>query len=151
MVWDLGLSCFFPSSFRRQDGKPQGGKSQSLDQNKTWLLEDSGGAELSGADPHSVHSSFRFSLCSQVELETLNIGSSDAATILMVNLDTGLEDSSAIQQRCRRIESLEKTISPLTRTGLIRFTYGDILSATRRFSEGKIFTSFAVPICLTYC
>lgn len=151
MVWDLGLSCFFPSSFRRQDGKPQGGKSQSLDQNKTWLLEDSGGAELSGADPHSVHSSFRFSLCSQVELETLNIGSSDAATILMVNLDTGLEDSSAIQQRCRRIESLEKTISPLTRTGLIRFTYGDILSATRRFSEGKIFTSFAVPVCLTYC
>lgn len=149
MVWNLGLSCFLPSSSRSQDGKPQVGQNHTLEQNKTWLLADSGGAELTGVDPQSVHSSFRFSFCSQIELETMNFGSSNAATVLMVNLDDGLEESRALEQRCRRIESLEKSISPLTSTSLIRFTYSEILYATRHFSKGIIFTSLPLLICLT--
>ncbi|PKI54384.1 hypothetical protein CRG98_025171 [Punica granatum] len=131
MVWDLlGLSsCFLPTSSTSSSSSPsssrnqkkahgRGLKKQSLEQNKAWLLAESGGPELTGVEPQSVHSSFRFSFCSQVELETTmnnNIGPSNdddddnnnnaAAAILMVNLHNALDleedQSSAREQRCR--------------------------------------------------
>ena len=151
MIWDLGLACVIPTRRRRRSGKGQGeGKNDgnchqktNLEHNKAWLLAESGGcgAELTNADPQSVHSSFRFSFCSQVELESLNMSSSAAATVLMVNLDNGMNESRAKELKWRRIESLEKSISPVANT-LIRFNYGDILSATRNFSKGKNFYGF---------
>ncbi|XP_027329650.1 probable serine/threonine-protein kinase PBL7 [Abrus precatorius] len=102
--------------------------------NKAWLLAESG-AELASADPQSVHSSFRFSFCSQVEVESFNMSSSSsAATVLMVNLEY---ESQAREMKWRRIKSLERNISPVVNT-LIRFNYGEILSATRNFSEGRV-------------
>lgn len=81
MVWEFGLGCVYPVNRRRSSGgkgemQRDKGKN-SLEHNKAWLLAESGGcgAELSNADPQSVHSSFRFSFCSQVELESLNMSS----------------------------------------------------------------------------
>lgn len=93
------------------------------------------GAELTNADPHSVHSSFRFSFCSQVELESLNMSSATAATVLMVNLENGLCESRAKELKWQRIESLERSISPVVNT-LVRFSYSEIQSATHNFSKG---------------
>lgn len=145
MFWQLGLSCVFPARLRRISSKNQSqadilnsnGGNKNLEHNKAWLLAESGGcgAELTNADPQSVHSSFRFSFCSQVELESLNMNSSTAATVLMVNLDNGVTESRAKELKWRRIESLERSISPVANT-LIRFSYGEILSATRNFSKG---------------
>ncbi|KAI4307636.1 hypothetical protein L6164_030804 [Bauhinia variegata] len=147
MIRELGLACVRPSRRFRGSGKFQGqGKSDgtghkktNLEHNKAWLLAESGGCgpELTTADPQSVHSSFRFSLCSQVELESLNMSSSAAATVLMVNLDDGANESRARELKWRRIESLEKSISPVANT-LIRFNYGEILYATRNFSKGRV-------------
>ncbi|KAI3407822.1 Protein kinase domain-containing protein [Psidium guajava] len=135
MIWDLGLSCFLPKSGHSDEDDD---KDQNLEHNKAWLLAESGGcgARLTSVDPQSVHSSFRFSICSQVELESMNLNSSDAATILMVNLDNGLE-SHEQEQKWRRIETLERSISPLTNK-LIRFSYSQIVSATRNFSKGRV-------------
>lgn len=134
MIWKLGFACIAPPRRRWSAGVIQG-----QDKNKAWLLAESGGcaAESMNADPQSVHSSFRFSLCSQVEVESLNMSSSAAATVLMVNLDNGVSKSRAPELKWRRIESLEKSIFPVTHT-LIRFNYGEILSATRNFSKGNI-------------
>lgn len=144
MIWEFGLACVANPS-RRRRGSERGlsdGKKTNLEHNKAWLLAESGGcgAELSNADPQSVHSSFRFSFCSQVELESLNMSSSSAATVLMVNLDNGVSESRAKEIKWRRMESLEKSISPVAHS-LIRFCYGEILSATRNFSKGKLFFS----------
>lgn len=146
MVWELGLACVLPHRRRRFSDKNQSPgdddddknkKNKNLEHNKAWLLAESGGcgAELTNADPQSVHSSFRFSFCSQVELESMNMSSSTAATVLMVNLDDGLCESRARELKWRRIESLERSISPVANT-LVRFSYGEILSATRNFSKG---------------
>lgn len=145
MFWQLGLSCLFPARLRRISSKNQSqadilnnnGGNKNLEHNKAWLLAESGGcgAELTNADPQSVHSSFRFSFCSQVELESLNMNSATAATVLMVNLDNGMTESRAKELKWRRIESLERSISPVANT-LIRFSYGEILSATRNFAKG---------------
>ncbi|KAI7752651.1 hypothetical protein M8C21_001991, partial [Ambrosia artemisiifolia] len=105
----------------------------SLEHNKGWLLAESGG---SVSEPHSVHSSFRFSLCSQVELESLSVGSS-SGTVLMVNLDNGLIESRSQELKWGRIESLERSISPVAHN-LVRFSYGEILSATRNFAQGRV-------------
>lgn len=80
---------------------------------------------------------FRFSFCSQVELESMNVGNLNpsSATVLMVNLDNGLTDSRSRELKWKRIESLERSISPVAHT-LIRFSYGEILYATRNFSKG---------------
>lgn len=147
MFWQLGLSCLLPARLRRISSKNQSqadilnsnGGNKNLEHNKAWLLAESGGcgAELTNADPQSVHSSFRFSFCSQVELESLNMNSSTAATVLMVNLDNGMTESRAKELKWRRIESLERSISPVANT-LIRFSYGEILSATRNFSKGRV-------------
>ncbi|KAF4381947.1 hypothetical protein F8388_000641 [Cannabis sativa] len=145
MAWELaGLACFLPSRRRRISGNneetEEKKKDKNLEHNKAWLLAESGGcvgAELTNADPHSVHSSFRFSFCSQVELDSMNMSSSIAATVLMVNLDNGLCESRAKELKWRRIESLERSISPVANT-LIRFSYGEILTATRCFSKGRV-------------
>lgn len=147
MIWELGFACVLPPArFRRKNQGIQDeehpnveGQNKNLEHNKAWLLAESGagGGELLNADPQSVHSSFRFSFCSQVELETMNIGSSTtAATVLMVNLDNGMMAEALTKElKWRRIESLEKSISPVAHT-LIRFRYREILSATRNFSKG---------------
>lgn len=133
MFWDFGLGCVIPRRERRSSGKSVKG----LDHNKAWLLAEAGGG-AAAEEPHSVHSSFRFSLCSQVELETMAVNRSNTATVLMVNLDSGLlTDSKSQDLKWRRIESLERSISPVAHS-LIRFSYSDILSATRNFSKGII-------------
>jgi hypothetical protein len=152
MIWELGLACVIPARLRRSSSKKQSQADQhnnidnkNLEHNKAWLLAESGGcgAELTSADPQSVHSSFRFSFCSQVELESLNMNPSTAATVLMVNLDSGMTESRAAALKWRRIESLERSISPVANT-LVRFSYGEILSATRNFSIGTLMGFFWV-------
>ncbi|CAI0451527.1 unnamed protein product [Linum tenue] len=144
MVWHFGLSCFLPSSeLEKKNGEGGGGEKSkvNLENNKAWLLAESGGGggELANAEPQSVHSSFRFSFCSQVELESMNINSSatSSATVLMVNLENGLSDSRGKELGWRRIQSLERSISPVANS-LIRFHYSDILAATSNFSQGKV-------------
>ncbi|PSS35988.1 Receptor-like serine/threonine-protein kinase [Actinidia chinensis var. chinensis] len=137
MIWEFGLACFLPSV---KDERETEKGSNNSEHNKAWLLAESGGcgADLAGGDPQSVHSSFRFSLCSQVELESMNVANNhSSATVLMVNLDNGFTDSRSGELKWRRIESLERSISPVAHT-LIRFSYGEILSATRSFSKGRV-------------
>ncbi|CAJ1970835.1 unnamed protein product [Sphenostylis stenocarpa] len=122
-MWDFALACV---------GVGPCGCNNEV-HNKAWLLEESG-AELASADPQSVHSSFRFSFCSQVEVESFNMSSSAAAaTFLMVNL----EYESQVTEMKWRIHSLEKSISPVANT-LIRFSYDEILSATHNFSKERV-------------
>ncbi|WCJ25248.1 Protein kinase superfamily protein [Euphorbia peplus] len=135
MVWQIGLSCLIPneSSSEVQNSK--------FEHNKAWLLAESGGcgggAELINADPQSVHSSFRFSICSQVELDSMNMNSSGSATVLMVNLDNGLNESRSKELKWRRLQSLERSISPLANS-MVRFSYSEILAATCNFSKGRV-------------
>ncbi|OAY60487.1 probable serine/threonine-protein kinase PBL7 [Manihot esculenta] len=136
MVGQLGLACFLPS----ESNKSSKIKNANLEHNKAWLLAESGGcggAELTNADPQSVHSSFRFSFCSQVELESMNVNSSASATVLMVNLDNGLNETRAKELKWRRIQSLERSIYPVANS-LVRFSYNEILAATCNFSKDKV-------------
>lgn len=138
MIWELGLSCVLPPRRRRsfsEDLSHENNKKDNTLEHKAWLLAEAGGdgTELT----NSVHSSFRFSFCSQVELESLNMNSSTAATVLMVNLDNGLTEPRSRELKWKRIESLERSISPVANT-LIRFSYGEILSATHNFSKGRV-------------
>ncbi|KAM7524272.1 hypothetical protein LguiA_014174 [Lonicera macranthoides] len=144
MIWEFGLACYLPS--RQPQNKDEKHKDKeeeinnNLEHNKAWLLAESGGcgAQLTNADPQSVHSSFRFSFCSQTELESMNVtSSSSSATVLMVNLDKGLVESGSRKLKWQRIESLERSISPVAHS-LIRFSYAQILSATRNFSKGRV-------------
>ncbi|KAI5684369.1 hypothetical protein M9H77_05597 [Catharanthus roseus] len=142
MVWDLGLACFIPLSRRRrsdEDQKEEVKAGNNLENNKAWLLAESGGcgAELNSAEPQSVHSSFRFSFCSQVELESMHVNKSSSATVLMVNLDNGMMDSRSRELKWKRIESLERSISPVAHS-LVRFSYAEIVAATRNFSKGRV-------------
>ncbi|PIN19296.1 Serine/threonine protein kinase [Handroanthus impetiginosus] len=141
MTWDFGLGCIIPRRQRLSGGKNEekditcGGG--TLEHNKAWLLAETGGCG-SAEEPHSVHSSFRFSFCSQVELESMNVNNNSSATVLMVNLDNGLlTNSKSRDSKWRRIESLERSISPVAHS-LIRFSYSEILSATRNFSKGRV-------------
>lgn len=143
MILDFGFSCVLPP--RGSSGKSRGDKSSTengtrhVEHNKAWLLAESGGggAELANAEPQSVHSSFRFSFCSQVELESMNMSSSASATVLMVNLDSGLNEARTQELKWRRMQSLERSISPVANT-LVRFSYGEILAATRNFSKARV-------------
>lgn len=149
MIWERGFACILsPARFRRKNQGIQDdehpnveGNNENLEHNNAWLLAESGGCggELFNSDPQSVHSSFRFSFCSQIELETMNIPSSTPpATVLMVNLDNGMMAEALNKElKWRRIESLEKSISPVAHT-LIRFSFREILSATRNFSTGTL-------------
>ncbi|CAA0817254.1 Protein kinase superfamily protein [Striga hermonthica] len=141
MVWDFGFGCVIPRRHRLLISGENGtaGDGGGREHNKAWLLAESGGG--CGLDePKSVHSSFRFSLCSQVELESMAVNSSccSSATVLMVNLDGGvLSNSKSGESRGRRIESLERSINPVAHS-LVRFTYSQILKATRNFSKGRV-------------
>ncbi|OMO55527.1 hypothetical protein CCACVL1_27206 [Corchorus capsularis] len=143
MIWDFGFACILPASQKKGFGKKQKNNGEKkggsgLEHNKAWLLAESGGgAELTSAEPQSVHSSFRFSFCSQVELEAMNASSLSSATVLMVNLDNGVSEDRAKELKWRRIESLERSISPVANS-LVRFSYGEIVSATRNFSKGRV-------------
>ncbi|XP_011002778.1 PREDICTED: serine/threonine-protein kinase CDL1-like [Populus euphratica] len=137
MFWQFGLACLVPNE-SDETSKESNKKNADLEHNKAWLLAESGGcgsAELTNADPQSVHSSFRSSLCSQVELESMNMNSS--ATVLMVNLDNGLNETRAKELKWRRIQSLERSISPVANS-LVRFSYSEILAATNNFSKGRV-------------
>ncbi|KAM7280502.1 hypothetical protein ACFE04_007636 [Oxalis oulophora] len=132
MILKLGFTCFRPIIDENQT------KNTNLEHNKAWLLAESGGCTTDGNnEPQSVHSSFRFNLCSQVELESMNMSSSTKATVLMVNLDNGFNESKAQELKWRRIQSLERSISPVANS-LVRFSYGEILSSTRNFSKGRV-------------
>ncbi|KAK6152840.1 hypothetical protein DH2020_012479 [Rehmannia glutinosa] len=143
MIWGFGLGCFIPRR-RRDSGENEEEEKEGIfgisEHNKAWLLAESGGC---GADePHSVHSSFRFSFCTQVELESMAVNNSGccSGTVLMVNLDNGFligGSSKSREMKWRRIESLERRISPVAHN-LIRFSYSEILSATRNFSKGEV-------------
>ncbi|XP_044468967.1 probable serine/threonine-protein kinase PBL26 isoform X2 [Mangifera indica] len=142
MIWDFGLSCFLPLlRDKDKNGNSNSNKGDNVEHNKAWLLAESsgcGGAELTNNDLQSVHSSFRFSFCSQVELESMNMSSPVSATVLMVNLDNGLFDTHTQDQlKRRRIQSLERSISPVANS-LRRLSYGEILAATRNFSKGRV-------------
>ncbi|KAL8117904.1 pto-interacting protein 1-like [Apium graveolens] len=129
MIWEFGLSCFIPASNRLEHDK----NVKNGEHNKAWLLAETG-PELTNADPHS---SFRFSFCSQVELESMNANNSCSSTVLMVNLDNGLIESGSRELKWSRIESLERTISPVVHT-LVRFTYDELLHSTHNFSKGRV-------------
>ncbi|XP_074308343.1 putative serine/threonine-protein kinase PBL7 [Silene latifolia] len=141
MIWDFGFGCFVP--FNEQNKYKNGKnymKNNSLEDdnsnNKAWLLAESGG-DLANCEPNTVHSSFRFSIYSQVELDSMKVPSS---TVLMVNLDnisTNMSDSNLKEMKWCRIDSLEKSISPVA-SFLIRFSFTEILSATRNFSPGRL-------------
>ncbi|KAL6993962.1 non-specific serine,threonine protein kinase [Sarracenia purpurea var. burkii] len=139
MVWEFGLACVLPSRQRRRKDRSGEKSGDGKEHNKAWLLAESGGcgSELSSADPQSVHSSFRFSFCSQIELESMNAANPSSATVLMVNLGDGVTESLSRELQWRRIESLERSISPVAHS-LVRFSYSEILSATRGFSKGRV-------------
>ena len=136
LIWDFAFACVASPCSGKSNGKDF--KKITLDQNKALLLGENGvvGPELVNAEPQSVHSSFRFSFCSQVELESFHMSSSSAAaTFLMVNLEC---ESRAREMKWKRMEPLEKSISPVSNT-LIRFNYHEIVYATRNFSKGNFF------------
>lgn len=137
MFLDLGFSCFLSHRNR----------ASSQEHNKAWLLEETG-PKIMDSDPYSVHSSFRFSLCSQPELEKMkkedpssssscqNFPVSErSATVLLVNLEDEAEKSTEEMNWSKSL-SLEKGISPVANT-LVRFSYSEIVTATRNFSKGK--------------
>ncbi|KAJ8544838.1 hypothetical protein K7X08_017421 [Anisodus acutangulus] len=150
MIWDMGLSCIIPLRRRRISIKNQNEEKindKNLEHNKAWLLAEGGGCggpELINADPYSVHSSFRFTLCTHVEVDqSMNVNnnsscsSNSATTVLMVNLDNGLTDPNSQEIKWRKVESLERNISPVVHS-LIRLSYNEIASATRNFSKGSV-------------
>ncbi|KAL8161879.1 hypothetical protein V2J09_013368 [Rumex salicifolius] len=154
MIVNFGLACLLPSCLikhqiledskeeEEEEGSGQKGKKKSSSEhNKAWLLAESGGcgaaALTNGDELNSVHSSFRFSFCSQVEIDSLNINCSPSTTILMVNLDSNWAESRSGELKWKKIESLERTISPAANS-LIRFSYDEILAATRNFSQGRV-------------
>ncbi|XLT27570.1 hypothetical protein HN873_058862, partial [Arachis hypogaea] len=136
LIWDFAFACVASPctcSSGKIDGKEF--KNITLDHKKALLLAESNGvgAELLNNEPQSVHSSFRFSFRSQVELESFNMSSSAAAAkaaLLMVNLECE-------SLKWRTMEPLEKSISPVPNT-LIRFNYHEIVHATRNFSKGRV-------------
>lgn len=161
MIFDLGFACFLPPlSSTENSGDNNGGASGGSsgggggENNKAWLLAETA-PENMNPDPRSVHSSFRFSLCSQIELEkmkgeepSLSASSScrnlsvsgGSTTVLMVNLENGVKETTGNATddlRWTRARSLEKSISPVANT-LVRFSYGEIVAATRNFSKGRV-------------
>lgn len=143
MSFEYGLSCFHPPLKRiNSEHDEKKSDNNNSEHNKGWLLADSGGcggAEITYTDPHMMQSSFRFTFCSQVELESMKMKQFCSATVLMVNLDNGVFMGSPRSRvvKWSRIESLERNISPVAHN-LVRFTYSEILSATNNFSKGRV-------------
>ncbi|XP_010511469.1 PREDICTED: serine/threonine-protein kinase CDL1-like isoform X1 [Camelina sativa] len=136
MVLDLGFGCFLlPRTSSRED-------------NKAWLLEETEPIpKLIDSEPHSLQSSFRFSLFSLVELEKTKKEhpsssyrdlpvSEGSDTVLFVNLENETGESKDDMNWSRDV-SLEKSISPVTNT-LVRFSYSELLAATRSFSKRRV-------------
>lgn len=135
MILDLGFfACFFPPRTR----------TSPREHNKAWLLAETG-PKIIDVDPYSVHSSFRFSLCSQVELEKMKGEepsssscrnfpvSGGSATVFLVKEEI---EKSTEEINWSAALSLEKSISPVANT-LVRFSYSEIVTATHNFSKGK--------------
>ncbi|RID55383.1 hypothetical protein BRARA_G02649 [Brassica rapa] len=136
MILDLGFACFLSGRTRES----------SHEHNKAWLLEETRPTFIE-SDPYSGQSSFRFSLCSQVELEKMRREqpssscqsfqvSEGSATVLLVN-EVKETDKPTVEMNWSTALSLEKSISPVTNT-LIRFSYSEIVTATRNFSKGRV-------------
>ncbi|TQD94862.1 hypothetical protein C1H46_019562 [Malus baccata] len=114
MFREFDLSCFLPPRQKKSNQKTpvddgsNNNKKINLEHNKAWLLAESGRcvAELENVDPHSVNSSFRLTFCSQVELDSINMSSSAAATVLMVNLGNGMSKSKAKEPLDGILESI---------------------------------------------
>ncbi|MQL96009.1 hypothetical protein Taro_028688, partial [Colocasia esculenta] len=134
-----------------QDEEGKGRGKRDSENNKSWLLADAQtekeeeaadttlftapATEAAMADPHSAHSSFRFSFGSQLEFEP---------TVLMVSEDeqsTAPPSSTSREHtlliKWRRLESLERSISPVT-GALVRFSYPEISLATHDFHPGRV-------------
>ncbi|CAN0896671.1 Protein kinase STUNTED [Linum grandiflorum] len=155
MASRFGLSCFLPTCGDKgikldKNGGGDEEETNNNNNNKEWLLAESGGEIVNADEPHSVHSSFRFSFCSQIELESMDVNNNNnnssssaaAATVLMVNLDSGFSSAAARRGKellfgLRKVQSLERSISPVSNS-LIRFRYSEILSATSNFSQGRV-------------
>lgn len=162
----LTFSGRAPRTVRHDDeGKARGRvPERDSENNKSWLLADAqteqgeGGvesvpfsapaAEAATADPHSVHSSFRFSFGSQLEVEP---------TVLMVSEDEQPEATPASTSRdhtllikWRRLESLERSISPVT-GALVRFSFSEISFATRDFHPGLYQSSLSLSLTHSWC
>ncbi|KAL1223172.1 Protein kinase STUNTED [Cardamine amara subsp. amara] len=131
LILDLGLACFFPPRSSRKH-------------NKAWLLAQTG-PKLMESELHSVQSSFRFNLCSLVELEKMKKEqplssyrnfpvAQGSETVLLVNLENETVESTD-EMNWSKALSLEKSISPVANT-LVRFSYSEIITATRNFSKG---------------
>ncbi|KAI3824190.1 hypothetical protein L1987_05640 [Smallanthus sonchifolius] len=144
MIWNFGFACFLPLITKKQKDEMKSKMVNSLEHNKAWLLAESGGcvAELGNAEPHLVHSSFRFSLCSQVELESMSVSSS--GTVLMVNLDNGLMESRSQELKWRRIESLERSISPITLLDSAMVKFFLLLTISLKGRVGILKTAVAI-------
>ncbi|XP_058108177.1 probable serine/threonine-protein kinase PBL21 [Magnolia sinica] len=134
MKWGVILMIF---SGRRRSGSCQRDEDD-------WLLanlDTKFKGDIETVDPQSVHSSFRFSFSSQLELDSSSSNSSSGATVLLMNLEEGPPDemarSRSIGLKMQRVESLERTISSVTAT-LVRFNYNEIRSATNSFSKGRV-------------
>ncbi|KAJ4866027.1 Protein kinase superfamily protein [Raphanus sativus] len=136
MIFDLGFACFLSGRTRES----------SHEHNKAWLLEETRPTFIE-SDPYSGQSSFRFSLCSQVELEKMRREepstscqsfqvSEGSATVLLVN-EVKETDKPTVELNWSAALSLEKSISPVTNT-LVRFSYSEIVTATRNFSKGRV-------------
>ncbi|XP_020275232.1 probable serine/threonine-protein kinase PBL7 [Asparagus officinalis] len=152
----MGLSLIL-SIFRKKGWlKRRKRREEEVDggvENKSLLLAKDGGERGESEDePQSVHSSFRFSFGSQAEAEEVGVGpgvvAEGAAVVLLVNLeDEGVETGKGEgdeegevelreRQKWRRLESLEKSITPVAGL-LVRFSYSQIRAATRNFSRGR--------------
>ncbi|RWW20156.1 hypothetical protein BHE74_00050314 [Ensete ventricosum] len=119
-------------------------------ENKSWLLAEARAEAEAVADPGSVHSSFRFSFGSQTEAEeTMENAATPTATavLLLVSLEDegdrlGNGDARSNKRRqWQGLEVLERSISSAA-ADLVRFSYSEILSATRGFSKG---TNLSLP------
>ncbi|KAL9231283.1 hypothetical protein vseg_006529 [Gypsophila vaccaria] len=134
LILEYGGSCLVPKIMNKNSDS----RKPNAENNKAWLLAESGG-DMADSEPHTVHSSFRFSICSQLEIDSINIAAH--TTVLMVNLDTThnnvTHSADSKEVKWGRIESLENSISPLS-AALLRFSFHHILSATCNFSPGRV-------------
>ncbi|XP_072971129.1 probable serine/threonine-protein kinase PBL21 [Typha angustifolia] len=125
-----------------QMGGGSGGEREGRhEENKSWLLAGSVAGDA-GADPHSVHSSFRFSFGSQTDAEDGGgggggTGASASAVLLLVSLGDGGGGGERKEQRqWKKLEFLERSIAPVA-AGLVRFSYAEIRAATRGLRRGR--------------
>ncbi|KAJ8545927.1 hypothetical protein K7X08_018510 [Anisodus acutangulus] len=108
MIWDFGLACFNPTRRRRASGKDNG----------------------DDKDDKGCVSSLEHN-------KAWLLAESGACGTELINADPHSVHSSFRELKWRKIQSLERSISPVTHS-LIRFTYAEIASATLKFSKGRV-------------